>query len=334
MTVGTVRIRRADGGDADLGTIVAITNAVRPEWSTTIDELRWSDATYPGTVRFIAEDEDEDEDADGAGDGVAAAALGVATVGRIWVHGPEYDALWGTIDVLEPARGHGIGGRLLPAIAAVAAKAGKGHLHVPVREDRLDAVGFLGRRGFAVFSRSRSVELRLDGLPRPAVVPPAGIRLTTLAERPDLVAGVHAVALDAFRDIPGGDEPMAVGDLAEFRARDVDRPGMPADAFVLAVDDGTGEVVGYASLLFLGPTGDVGFHDMTAVRREWRGRGIATALKLATVAWAIDHGIETLATENDEANAAMRAVNRRLGYAPRPDELTMRGSVGAAMMSR
>ncbi|HEY7132465.1 MAG TPA: GNAT family N-acetyltransferase [Candidatus Limnocylindrales bacterium] len=324
MTVDAVRIRRVDGSDTDLGTVVAVTNATRPEWSTTVEELRWSDATYPGTVRFVA----EDGDAQG-GD----RAVGVATVGRIWVHAPGYDALWGTVDVVEPARRRGIGSRLLGAIAGVAAETGKSHLHVPAREDRLDAVGFLGKRGFTVFSRSRSVELRLDGLPRPAVRPPDGIRVTTLAAEPGLVGGVHAVALDAFRDIPGGDEPMAVGDLAEFRARDVDRPGMPADAFVIAVDEASGEVVGYASLLFLGPTPGVGFHDMTAVRREWRGRGVATTLKLATIAWAVDHGIDALATENDEANAAMRAVNRRLGYAPRPDELTMRGSVGAAMMS-
>ena len=30
----------------------------------------------------------------------------------------------------------------------------------------------------------------------------------------------------------------------------------------------------------------------------------------------------------------MQAVNKRLGYAPQPDELLMRGSVAAAMMSR
>jgi mycothiol synthase len=324
MTADTVRIRRADGGDADLGTVVAITNATRPEWSTSIDELRWSDATYPGTVRFIAEDSDE-----GRG-----TAVGVATIGRIHVHPPDYDALWATVDVLEPARRHGIGGRLLGAIADVAASTGKGHLHVPAREDRAEAVAFLGGRGFAVFSRSRSVELRLDGLPRPAPRSPDGIRLTTLAAEPGLVEGVYAVALDAFRDIPGGDEPMAVGDLAEFRARDVDRPGIPPDAFVVAIDEADGDVVGYASLLFVGATRRVGFHDMTAVRRDWRGRGIAMALKLATIAWAIDHDVEALATENDRANAAMRAVNLRLGYGPRPDELTMPGSVGAAMMSR
>ena len=44
---------------------------------------------------------------------------------------------------------------------------------------------------------------------------------------------------------------MAAGDLAEFRARDVDRPGIPADGFFVAVDDATGDAVGYASLMFV-----------------------------------------------------------------------------------
>ena len=45
------------------------------------------------------------------------------------------------------------------------------------------------------------------------------------------------------------------------------------------------------------------WHDMTAVRPAWRGRGIASALKRATIAWAIANGLEALETGNDEANA-------------------------------
>ena len=64
---------------------------------------------------------------------------------------------------------------------------------------------------------------------------------------------------------------------------------------------------------------------MTAVRRAWRGRGVASALKRATIGWAIERGLTSLDTGNDEDNLAMRAVNARLGYRPLPDELTMRG---------
>lgn len=76
------------------------------------------------------------------------------------------------------------------------------------------------------------------------------------------------------------------------------------------------------------------YHDMTAVVPDQRGRGIARELKRATVAWAIEHGLTTLETGNDEANAPMRAVNARLGYRPLPDEITMRGPLFGGMMGR
>ena len=318
MTLAT----RPAAGDADLELIASIVNRTSPEDGTSIEELRWSSATYPGGTRFIAE--------------LDGQPVGVSTVGRIYVHPPDYEALWATVNVLPEARGRGAGSALLGAAARVARDAGKSHLHVPVSAGRPDSVAFLGRRGFIEFERSHAVRLDLTRLDRTAALEPAvpdGIELTDLAARPDLVAGIHDVALEAFLDIPGG-EPMAVGDLAEFRARDVERPGIPAGGFAIALERATGQVVGYASLLAKAGSPDVAFHDMTAVRRDWRGRGLATALKLRTIGWALDNDLVALETGNNEANVAMQAVNRRLGYRPLADLLTMRGSVDAAMMSR
>ena len=63
----------------------------------------------------------------------------------------------------------------------------------------------------------------------------------------------------------------------------------------------------------------------TGVARAWRGRGLARALKAGTIAWALDNGLEALEGSNDIDNAPMRAVNRRLGYEPEPDEIQFRG---------
>ena len=68
---------------------------------------------------------------------------------------------------------------------------------------------------------------------------------------------------------------------------------------------------------------------MTAVRPAYRGRGIATALKRATIAWAIGHGLESLETSNDVHNAPMRAVNAALGYEPMPDLIGLQGPLAA-----
>ncbi len=315
----TPALRPAGRGDDDLRAIAAVINETRPEWATSVEELRWQDATYPGSERFIA-----------GADGVV---VGTASVGRIWVQPPDYDALWATVDVLEPFRRQGVGSSLLAAVRRVAATAGKAHLHIPATDSRPDAVTFLLRRGFEEFERMRVWRLELADRAKPTVESPPGVELTTLAARPDLLPSVHRVALGAFPDIPGGDEPIAVGDLAEFRARDVDRPGTPADGFAIAVEAATGEAIGYAAMIFAGADRAIAHHDMTAVRRSWRGRGIATALKQATIAWAIARGVGALETDNDEANVGMQRINARLGYRRGPDRLILRGSVAEAIIS-
>jgi len=52
----------------------------------------------------------------------------------------------------------------------------------------------------------------------------------------------------------------------------------------------------------------------TGVRREYRGRGIATALKLKVIEFAKKNGYETIETWNDSTNAPMLAVNTKLGF--------------------
>lgn len=307
----TIDVRPATT-EADLAALAALQTEVTPDDPTSLEELRWSDATYPGAARFLA-----------ALDG---RVVGAATVGRIYVYPPEYPDLWMTLVVREAHRRRGVGQRLLATIAAHTREHGKSGLQARCRVDRTAGIDFLAHRGFTEFERSRMVRLELAGLEPRQGPAPAGILLTDLGARPDLLVGVHAVALDAFRDIPGGDE-MAVGDLAEFRARDVDRPGMAPEAFRIAVDADTGEVVGYASLMLLPGSTTVAWHDMTAVRRSHRGRGIARALKLATIDWAITQGLTALETGNDEENAPMRGLNLALGYRDLPDEIVMRGPV-------
>ena len=320
MTAASEPLIREIGGDPDFERLVAIVNATSPDDPTSLEEIHWSNATYPGASRYLAE--------------IDGQAVGTATTGRIYMYPPDHPGFWGSIAVLPEARRQGIGERLLRAISDAARSAGKTELHIRCADDRPEGIEFLAHRGFAELERSKSARLELAGVTPPPVVLPAGIELTTLAARPDLVEGVHAVALEAFGDIPGGDDPMAAGDLAEFRARDVDRPSIPHDAFFVAVDPASGRAVGYASLLMVPGSTTTAWHDMTAVLRAYRGRGIARTLKAATIAWALDHGLTALETGNDEANAPMRAVNARLGYRPLPDEVTMRGPLFGGMMTR
>ncbi len=316
--MSVVDIRPATS-DQDLATLVEIFNTTTPDDPSSIDEIRWSDRTYPGTLRLLAE--------------VDGRAVGAATVGRIHMYPPEHPGLWASIVVLPADRRAGTGAALLVALSVHARGAGKTELQLRASEARPEGIAFLAHRGFTELERSRMVRLELAGHVPPDVRMPTGIALTTLAARADLIGGVHAVAVEAFADIPGGDDPIAAGDLAEFRARDVDRPGVPHEAFMIALDVATDDVVGYASLIMIPGSTTVAWHDMTAVLRAWRGRGIAVALKRATIGWAIRNDLTALDTGNDEDNGPMRAVNARLGYQPLPDEVTMRGPLFGAKMA-
>ena len=139
--------------------------------------------------------------------------VGSATVGRIYVFGPEHPALWAVIGVLPAARRAGIGQHLLGDVSAVAVSRGKTQLYLRCAADRPEGIEFLAHRGFTELERFKAVRLELADRAAPTITPPPGIELTTLAARPDLVEGVHAVALETFPDLPGGDEPMVVGDL-------------------------------------------------------------------------------------------------------------------------
>lgn len=302
----TIRIRAIEPDELPL--FVELRNAVTPDWSTSVDDIRWMDETYPGGVRVLALDEGR--------------PVGVGNTGRIHVHPPEYRDWWAEVTVLPDARRRGTGRALLRALSAPARAAGKTGFQLPVSEARPEGIAFLEAHGFTEFERSKAVRLDLDRGRIPPIDAPAGVEIVSLADRPDAVEEIHRVALATFPHIPGGD-PMAVGDLAEFRARDVDRPRIPKDGFFLAYV--AGELAGYASLVLEAGRPGIAYHDMTAVLPEHRGRGIAAALKRATIGWAKRAGLDALETGNDEANATMRAVNARLGYRPLADLLFFRG---------
>jgi GNAT superfamily N-acetyltransferase len=310
----TVTIRRIAPDDAaGIVAYARIRCAVTPDDPDSAESAAWEDEAYPGAVhRFLAVD--------------GGAEVGAASTGRIHMHGPEFERYWLGIWVLPEARRRGTGCALYSASSQAARAAGKAGFQTELSEEHEAGHRFLAARGFVETDRVRVVRLDLLGLPAPDPVPPAGIRLTTLAQCPDLVAAVHRAATEVYPDVPtGASPPLSALDLAGFIARDVERPGAPKDAFVVALDEGTGEVAGYASLILLPGTAAVAFHGMTAVRRPWRGRGLATALKRSTIAWAIEHGLEALVTGNDTANATMRAVNAKLGYRPLPDVIGLHG---------
>lgn len=231
--------------------------------------------------------------------------------------------------VVPAARHQGIGGALYQRVSDYARELGRSELEMISFADDPDGEGFAVKHGFTVVSRAPSLQLRLASCPRPDVQPPEGLTLSSLAEQPDLAHGVWETACEAFADIPYyGDTAMQPGTYEEFIARRLAGARFIPEATFVALDGE--QVVGYGQLCWMNRARGIGDHEMLAVRRAWRGRGIARALKAAQIAWAIDNGLSELRTNNEERNTPARAVNAHFPYTPLPDKLLYHGPCAAA----
>lgn len=226
--------------------------------------------------------------------------------------------------VLPSARHQGVGGALYRRVSSHARELGRSELEMIAFDDDPDSAGFAARHGFSIVSRAPSLRLMLENCPRPDVELPKNIMLSSLAERPDLAAGVWETAVEAFTDIPfDGESPMQPGPFEEFRARYLAGPRfIPEATFVAVADD---QVVGYGQLCWMSRKDGIGDHEMLAVRGGWRGRGLGRALKAAQIAWALENGLVELRTSNEERNVSVRAVNGHFPYTRLPDKLLYHG---------
>jgi GNAT superfamily N-acetyltransferase len=64
------------------------------------------------------------------------------------------------------------------------------------------------------------------------------------------------------------------------------------------------------------------YQGLTGVRREYRGKGVAMALKLKTIEYAQRHGYAVIKTWNESNNVGMLAINEKLGFVRQPAWVT------------
>ena len=248
--------------------------------------------------------------------GGTAAGIGVGRPSSI------AGSLYAMARVVPEHRRRGVGSALYAALSAHARVAGCTSLWGRIREDDAHSRRFAEQRGFSEVGREYEVALDVEQADLSAQ-PPPGVEIVSVAERPDLVRAVYDVDREVAPDVPrheGGHEPTP---FERWRAQNLEGPGALPEAFTIALADG--EVVGYAGLRRRGASSPIADNELTAVRRRWRRRGIAAALKRVQVERARAAGITRIFTTNDETNTAMRGVNARLGYRPEPARILVSG---------
>lgn len=267
------------------------------ERAQTVEEMRRG--TRPNELRLLAE-----LDGELVGSGVAGPS---DLAGRGFV-APR---------VLKHARRRGVGTELLFRLAEHVESIGFKLAGADV-DDR-DSLAFAERYGFAEVDRQVE-QVRPITDQDIAPTPPDGVEIVSVAERPGIWPVVYQqVALEAFEDFAVTSAMHATAEQWES-----DWINDPAAMFVALHD---GNPIGTSGLMLDDDVPHRAELALTAVRREWRGRGVASTLKRWTHAWAARNGITEVYTWTQRGNEDMRRLNTHLGYTTRTESISTRASL-------
>jgi mycothiol synthase len=289
-----IAVRRAES-DADLEAWRRVRIAVVPnERAQTVDELR--EALTPTQLYLLAE--------------LDGRVVGSGVAGRSDLAGQGFVSP----RVLPRARRRGVGTALLRELAEHVQRHGFDRAGAML--DDTASLAFAERFGFREVDRDVEQIRAIGDEPWPG--PLSGIEVVSLAERPELFErAYHELALEAFRDF-ALDRPI------EISLEDWNREWQvwPEGSFFALAD---GELVGMAGLICDDDRPERAENSLSAVRRDWRRRGVASLLKRTVLAWAAANGLQEVYTWTQNGNAAMRVVNERLGYETRSVAIRVRG---------
>ncbi|MHB1243107.1 MAG: GNAT family N-acetyltransferase [Gaiellaceae bacterium] len=302
-----LRIREI--AEDELPELVEVVRATQPREDETVSAfVDWREQA--GAMIWLLAERDEQ-----------TAGAGYALTG--W-HTPPHRAI-GAALVRPEDRGAGVGIALLDALEGWASDNGASELEGPVQEDDERSLAWARRRGYAEAGRRSRLVLDLTAIEALDPAPPDGVEIVSWADRPELAAGMYEVAREAVPDIPGEEEDD-IGTLDEWLARDMQGQSDDPRAVLVALTDG--DVAGFAKLSLSPERSDRAFHDLTGVRRAYRGRGIAAALKRTQIAWAKTNGYTSLQTSNEVRNAPIRHLNAKHGYVLEPGTVIVRRAIG------
>lgn len=237
------------------------------------------------------------------------------------------------IRVDQPFQGQGAGRALYQAIEAWALAEGATRLTAGVREVHPDALAWARRRGYEVEHHIFRSRLPLADWNGAAFAPyverakAAGIRFSSFAAE---ITGEETY--ERCYDFIGrlmDDMPGALGrtraPYGRWRNNFRTLPYMDQAGWIMAID--SDRWVGLSSVV---RRPDEGYYTgFTGIEREYRGRGLALALKVVALEYARSIGAAVIFTSNHSVNAPMLAVNRKLGYESEPGSFTLAKPVHA-----
>lgn len=233
-----------------------------------------------------------------------------------------------SLDVHPGQQRRGVGGAMYEHLLGIVRDRKGTALRADTQESRSNALEFLSKRGFEEIQRyweSRLDVNAFDFAPFAAAEPRAaaeGITITTLAtelaergESDEMLRAIFDMGQAAFMDVPFPDPPTPFH-YDEWVKWTLEAPGGLKDAYFLAKDGA--RYVGISDLHKNDSHPEAIFQGFTGVIREYRGKGVAMALKLQTVKYALANGYRQIRTGNNTRNRPMLRINEAMGFVKQP----------------
>jgi len=315
-------LRVTEASDADLERVVEFLNrwATPAQWQATV-AVRHMEQSVPEPLRLRVLVDDR---------GGGLVAVGTTGDGGIFRSG---DGSWRLSLRVDPTwRRRGVGSAILARLVQHASANGASRVVTAVRGNEPDGTRFAEAHGFRKFHERIDAYIDVpafdgSGFPDPdETARAAGTRIASygelLDEHANDIEGFQRAMLPAIwsmaRDVPAPTPmPETPPPFEQARRMFFEGPGIDRGSTMIALRDGA--VVGM-SVTAVKENGTA-YTNFTGVSREQRGKGIALAMKLRAIRALKSRGVKLFGTTNDEQNAAMRGINRKLGYVPDPPTL-------------
>jgi len=296
--------------------MVEISNLLYAPHKTTEAEARYDDEHFDKKYflrRWVGEDPED------------GAAVATAEISHMpWSFHPQ--KFWMDLEVHPEWQRRGIGQAMYEAMGEELRARDAIVLRSSARESMMHSVHWLEKRGFVEKMRNWESHLdvaSVDGAKfAPKATVPQGVEIVTLAgeqaKDPGCLRRVFDMVNEIGPDIPNPD--VFTASTYEMFLSGIENPDSLHDGYFLA--KAGGRYVGISNLWRSEGSPDVLYQGLTGVVREHRGRGLAWALKMRTIAYAREHGFRQIRTWNNTMNRPILNINEALGFVKQPVWIT------------